>query len=193
MIEVPTLTGKWVALEPMVEAHREPLRRAADDERIWTTTIVRAMGEGFDPWFGAALAERASGRWLPFAVRRLSDSACIGSTSYLDLTPKHRRLEIGGTWYQPDCWGTAVNPECKLLLMTHAFEVLGVQRVAFITDVLNQRSQRAIAKLGATREGILRAHMVSQGGRTRDSVVFSIVASEWPRVREALRCRLPAG
>ena len=193
MIEVPTLTGKWVALEPMIEAHRESLRRAANDERIWTTTIVRAMGEAFDPWFAAALAERAAGRWLPFAVRRLSDSACIGSTSYLDMTLKHRRLEIGGTWYHPDSWGTAVNPECKLLLMTHAFEVLGVQRVAFITDVLNQRSQRAIAKLGATREGILRSHMVSQGGRVRDSVVFSIVASEWPQVREALRCRLLPG
>jgi N-acetyltransferase len=193
LIEVPTLTGKWVALEPMVEAHREPLRRAANDERIWTRTIVRAMGEAFDPWFAAALAERAAGRWLPFAVRRLCDSACIGSTSYLDPTPKHRRLEIGGTWYQPDCWGTAVNPECKLLLMTHAFEVLGVQRVAFITDVLNERSQGAIAKLGATREGILRSHMVSQGGRMRDSVVFSIVASEWPKVREALRCRLHPG
>jgi RimJ/RimL family protein N-acetyltransferase len=176
----------------MVEAHREPLRRAADDERIWTTT-VRATGEGFDPWFATALAERTAGRSLPFAVRRLSDSACIGSTSYLDMTPKHRRLEIGGTWYHPESWGTAVNPECKHLLMTHAFEVLGVQRVAFVTDVLNQRSQRAIAKLGATREGILRSHMVSQGGRMRDSVVFSIVASEWPQVREALRCRLVPG
>jgi RimJ/RimL family protein N-acetyltransferase len=189
-MQVPTLTGRWVALEPLAEAHREPLRRAASDERIWTAIAFRAAGEGFDPWFATALAEREAGRWFPFAVRRLADGACVGSTSYLDIAPKHRRIEIGATWYQPDCWGTRVNPECKLLLLTHAFEVLGVQRVAFITDVLNERSQAAIAKLGATREGVLRSHMLVQGGRTRDSVVYSIVAGEWPRVREALRKRI---
>jgi N-acetyltransferase len=188
-MQVPTLSGRWVALEPLAEAHREPLRRAADDERIWTTTIIRAVGDAFDDWFASALAEREACRWFPFAVRRLADATYVGSTSYLDITLKHRRLEIGATWYHPDSWGTMVNPECKLLLLTHAFEVLGIQRVAFVTDVLNQRSQAAIVKLGATREGILRSHMVSQGGRMRDSVVFSIVASEWPQIRQALHVR----
>jgi RimJ/RimL family protein N-acetyltransferase len=189
-LEAQTLTGRWVALEPLIEAHREPLRDAANDERIWATTIVRAVGEGFDPWFDTALAERAAGHRLPFAVCRLSESQYVGCTCYLDITPKHRRLEIGGTWYHPDSWATMVNPECKLLLMTHAFEVLGVQRVAFVTDVLNERSQAAISKLGATREGVLRSHMVAQGGRMRDSVVFSIVAAEWPHVKEELERRL---
>ena len=190
MMQVPTLEGRWVALEPVAEAHREPLRLAADDERIWTTTIVRAAGEAFDAWFDALLAERAAGRWYPFAVRRTADRCIVGSTSYLDILQKHRRLEIGATWYRPDTWGSMVNPECKLLLLTHAFEVLDVQRVAFITDVRNVHSQAAIAKLGATREGVLRSHMVSQGGRMRDSVVFSIVAGEWPAIRKTLQARI---
>lgn len=189
-MDVPALNGRWVTLEPLSEAHREPLRRAADDERIWATTIVRADGGTFDTWFAAALTERDSGRRFPFAVRRLTDGACVGSTSYLDIAPWHRRIEIGATWYHPDTWGTVVNPQCKLLLLTHAFEVLAVERVAFVTDVLNQRSQAAIAKLGATREGVLRSHMVSQGGRMRDSVVFSIIAAEWPKVRQGLHQRL---
>jgi RimJ/RimL family protein N-acetyltransferase len=189
-MNVPILKGSGVALEPLTEAHRAPLRSAADDERIWVSTTVRADGDGFDGWFAEALSERERGRRFPFAVRRLADMKYVGSTSYLDITPKHRRLEIGATWYHPDSWGTVVNPECKLLLLTHAFEALEVQRVAFITDVLNRHSQAAIAKLGATREGVLRSHMVSQGDRIRDSVVFSIVAGEWPRIRQALRARI---
>ena len=116
-MEGPTLSGRWVALEPLSEADRNPLRRAANDERIGP----------------------------PRSCAR-TDKACVGSTSYLDIAPAHRRIEIGATWYHPDCWGTMVNPECKLLLLTHAFEVLGVQRVTFITDVNNARSQAAIAK-----------------------------------------------
>jgi len=190
MMQVPTLRGRWVALEPIAEAHREPLRLAADDERIWATTIVRAAGEAFDAWFDALLAERATARWYPFAVRTMADGSIVGSTSYLDISPKHRRLEIGATWYRPDTWGSMANPECKLLLLTHAFEVLDVQRVAFITDVRNLHSQAAIAKLGATREGVLRSHMVSQGGRMRDSVVFSIIADEWSAIRKMLQARI---
>jgi N-acetyltransferase len=191
-MQVPILKGRWVTLEPLAEVHREPLRTAANDHRIWVSTIVRADGDAFDGWFADALAEREAGRRFPFAVRHLVDMTCVGSTSYLDIAPKHRRLEIGATWYRPDTWGTMVNPESKLLLLTHAFEVLGIQRVAFITDVLNEHSQAAIAKLGASREGVLRSHMVSQGGRMRDSVVFSIVASEWPRIRQALQARIAA-
>ncbi|HEX5632975.1 MAG TPA: GNAT family protein, partial [Gemmatimonadales bacterium] len=118
--------------------------------------------------------------------------AVVGSTSYLDVVPRHRRVEIGSTWYRPDQWGTAVNPECKLMLLGHAFEVLGVNRVALVTDALNHRSQAAIAKLGAVREGVLRAHMVAQEGRVRDTVVFSIVRAEWPAVRDGLLARLAA-
>jgi N-acetyltransferase len=189
-LEVPALTGRLVRLEPLAEVHREPLRIAADDERIWRHTITVACGPGFDEWFNEALAGLAAGRRGPFAVRRLADETLIGSTSYLDVALKHKRLEIGSTWYRPECWGTALNPECKLLLLGHAFDVLGVNRVALITDRENERSRAAIAKLGAVQEGVLRSHMVVQTGRVRDTVVFSITATEWPAVRERLRGRL---
>jgi RimJ/RimL family protein N-acetyltransferase len=187
---VPVLTGRWVQLEPLAAPHREGLRAAADDERIWQHTVVVARGPGFDAWFEDALAERDAGRRIPLAVRRRADGALVGSTSYLDPSARHKRVEIGSTWYHPDVWATAVNPECKLLLLTHAFEVLGVNRVAFVTDVRNERSQAAIAKLGAVREGICRSHMVTQVGRVRDSVLFSIIAPDWPQVRERLAARV---
>jgi RimJ/RimL family protein N-acetyltransferase len=120
----------------------------------------------------------------------VADGHLVGSTSLLDINLRHKRIEIGSTWYHPSVWGTPVNPECKLLLLAHAFEVLGVNRVALVTDVRNARSQAAIAKLGAVREGICRWHMVSQGGRVRDSVQFSIIAPEWPAVRSGLLARL---
>jgi RimJ/RimL family protein N-acetyltransferase len=189
-IFVPPLTGRHVRLEALAEAHREPLRTAADDECIWRHTLTIARGSGFDAWFDEALALFADGARVPFVVRRLADDSVIGSTSYLDVVLKHRRIEIGSTWYRPDCWGTVINPECKLLLLAYAFDVLGVNRVALITDRLNERSQAAIAKLGAVREGALRAHMVVEGGRVRDSVMFSITVAEWPAVRERLTARL---
>lgn len=187
-----TLTGQWVRLERLVEAHREPLRSAADDEDIWRVTTMVARGPEFDRFFDEALNLHAAGNRIPFAVRRLADDMLVGSTSYLDVMPKQKRVEIGWTWYRPDVWATVVNPECKLLLLTNAFEVLGVNRVSLVTDRLNERSQAAIAKLGAVREGILRSHMVVQGGRIRDSVVFSIIAAEWPAVKERLTARVGA-
>jgi RimJ/RimL family protein N-acetyltransferase len=187
------LTGPHVRLEPLTGAHREPLRAAADDDRIWRHTITVARGPGFDDWFADALAGQEAGSRIPFAVRWTADGSLIGSTSYLDVAFKHKRLEIGSTWYRPEFWGTVVNPECKLLLLAHAFDVLDVNRVAFITDRQNERSQAAIAKLGAVREGVLRRHMVVQGGRIRDTVVYSITAGEWPNVREQLEQRLASG
>jgi len=189
-LDVPVLTGRWVQLEPLTNEHRDSLRLAADDERIWAHTLTAANGPLFDAWFDDALAERDAGRRAPFTVRRLSDSRILGSSSYLDIQLRHKRIEIGSTWYLPEVWATVVNPECKLLLLRHAFEVLGVNRVALVTDAVNHRSQSAIARLGAVREGVLRAHMVSQGGRVRDTVVFGIVAAEWPRVRDGLLQRL---
>jgi RimJ/RimL family protein N-acetyltransferase len=191
-LEVATLTGRHVRLEPLDESHRELLRAAADDERIWRHMLTVGRGHGFDTWFAEAFARKAAGIRVPFAVRRLADGAIVGSTSYLDPVPPHRRIEIGSTWYRPDCWGTAINPECKLLLLAHAFDVLGINRVQFITDRLNERSQAAIARLGAVREGVLRSHMVVEGGRVRDSVMFSITSNEWPGVRELLTIRLAA-
>ena len=184
------LEGRHVRLESLDEQHRDGLRAAADDERIWAHTLVDARGPGFERWFDDARARLAAAQQLPFAVRRLADQALVGSTSYLDPVPQHRRVEIGSTWYVPAVWGTVINPECKLLLLAHAFETLGMNRVQLCTDLRNTRSQAAIAKLGAVREGVLRHHMITQGGRIRDTVMFSIVAGEWPRVKEALSARV---
>ncbi len=184
------LEGRWVRLEPLDEGHREPLCAAADDERIWRHALTDARGRGFDAWFADALARRDAGRRVPFAVRLRDGGRLVGSTSLLDYDPRHHTVEIGSTWYAPDVWGTRVNPECKLLLLQHAFEALGVNRVSLVTDVLNERSQAAIAKLGAVREGVLRSHMVRKGGRVRDSVLFSIIAPEWPTVKAGLLARL---
>jgi RimJ/RimL family protein N-acetyltransferase len=189
-ITVPVLTGRWVQLELLTALHREELRVAADDERIWEHTLVLARGPEFDAWFDSAMANANAGLQVPFTVRRLGDGKLVGSTSFLDPNLRHKRIEIGSTWYNPEVWATAINPESKLLLLTHAFEVLEVNRVAFVTDVRNEHSQAAIAKLGAVREGICRAHMVTQGGRIRDSVLFSIIAPEWPQVKERLEARV---
>jgi RimJ/RimL family protein N-acetyltransferase len=189
-MDVAVLTGRWVQLEPLGEQHRAALRAAADDERIWVHTLVVARGPEFDGWFDDALEKQSRGRQLPFAVRRRADQAVVGSTSYLDPEPRHRRVEIGSTWYTPDVWATKVNPECKLLLLMHAFEVLGMNRVSLCTDVRNTRSQAAIEKLGAVKEGILRSHMITQGGRVRDSVLYSIVIDEWLDVKARLSARL---
>ena len=189
-MNVPTLTGRVVRLEALHERHRELLRPMAQDARIWTATLTHAMGPEFDVWFDSTLAEKAAGTRVPFAVVRLTDDAVIGSSSYLDIALAHKRVEIGATWYHPSVWATAVNPDAKLLLLSHAFDVLGCNRVSLVTDALNHRSQAAIAKLGAQREGVLRSHMVVHDGRIRDTVVFSIVRSEWPGVRDRLLARV---
>lgn len=187
---MPILTGRWVRLEPLEEAHRAGLRAAAGDPRIWVNMLLDGSGPEFNRWFDESLANRTAGKQIPFAVRRLSDQELIGSTSYLDPVPRHRRVEIGSTWYVATEWGTQVNPECKLLLLAHAFEVLRMNRVSFHTDLRNLHSQAAIAKLGATREGVLRAHMITRGERIRDTVSFSITANDWRAVKERLDGRL---
>jgi RimJ/RimL family protein N-acetyltransferase len=191
-IVVPVLAGRWVRLEALAEEHREGLRAAADDDRVWEHMTVLARGPEFDRWFDTALADRAAGRRVPFAVRLLTTGELVGGTGYIDPVPAHKRVEIGWTWYRPDQWATAVNPECKLVLLSHAFDALGWNRVSFVTDRRNNRSQAAIAKLGAVREGVMRAHMITRGGRLRDSVLFAITAAEWPRVKERLTARLAA-
>jgi len=189
-ITARALGGRWVRLEPLAEEHREGLQAAADDDRVWEHMTLLARGPGFEQWFASAISQRVAGKRVPLAVRRLADGQLVGSTSYLDPVPEHRRVEIGATWYRPDVWSTAVNPECKLLLLAHAFDTLGLNRVSFVTDVRNTRSQAAIAKLGAVREGVLRSHMLTRDGRIRDSVLFGITAADWPGVKERLVARL---
>ncbi|MBX9622518.1 MAG: GNAT family N-acetyltransferase [Gemmataceae bacterium] len=186
----PVLDGRWVRLEPVAEAHRDGLRAAADDPRIFAVTTADAAGPAFDPWFAELLALQAAGTRLTYAVRLAATGEVVGSTSLFDYEPRHKRAEIGWTWYRPDHQGTAVNPECKLLLFAHGFDTMGLNRVQLKTDLINTRSQAAIAKLGAVREGVLRAHMVVKEGRVRDTVMYSVTRAEWPAVRDRLTARL---
>jgi RimJ/RimL family protein N-acetyltransferase len=187
-ITAPVLTGEWVRLEPLAEEHREGLRAAADDDRVWEFMYLSGRGPDFDRPFDDAIAQRAEGKRLPYAVRLLATGELVGATSYIDPSAAHKRVEIGWTWYRPDMWAGPVNPECKLLLLAHAFDALGLNRVQLVTDRLNARSQAAIA----TREGVLRAHAITRGGRVRDTVVFAVVAAEWPEVKARLLNRLAA-
>lgn len=182
------LAGRFVALEPLEERHHAELIRAAEDKTIWTYFPID-IDKGFAarlPWF---VQEMAKGTQMTFAVRRLSDGAVVGSTSYLAITPYDAKLEIGATWYIAGAQATAVNPEAKYLLLENAFAA-GYNRVEFKTDAKNARSRAALKKLGATEEGILRGHMWMPQGYFRDSVYFSILTSEWPHVRTALERRL---
>jgi len=184
----PTLLAARVRLEPLIEAHRQDLGRAAAPAQIWAHMPSDASGDGFDPWFDSALKVANAGREAVWAVR--ADGELVGSTRYLAIEAAHKRLEIGHTWYAPQVWGTRVNPACKFALLRYAFESLGFNRVEFKTDNRNLRSQAAIAKLGAVREGVFRAHMVRADGSLRDSVYFSVVRDDWPTVRERLAARL---
>jgi N-acetyltransferase len=187
--EPVTLTGHYVRLEPLVERHREMLRPAAQNPRIWVLT-TSAFGAAFDPYFDAALKRAEAGIERPFAVRLLVEDRLVGSTRFMNIEAAHKRLEIGATWYDPTVWAGRVNPECKLLLMGHVFETLKWNRVEYKTDARNQRSREAILRLGATQEGIFRKHMVLADGHIRDSVYFSITDSEWPEVKAGLERRL---
>ncbi len=188
-IEPITLEGRFVRLEPLEERHRERIRPAAQHPEIFTVT-TSALGPLYDPYIDNVLKRNASEQELGFAVFHKPYGHYVGMTRYLYIEEKHKRLEIGGTWYEPSVWAGPVNPECKLLLMTHVFEVLKFVRVEFKTDARNARSRAAILKLGATQEGILRKQMIMADGYVRDSVLFSIIDSEWPAVKAGLEARL---
>ena len=191
---VARLTGHVVELSPCVPEHDAgPLFHALNHDAVWRHVPGRPKSP---EQFTANLAKRqAEGRFV-WIVRLLQPyagiaaGAIIGTSSYLEVTPTDARLEIGATLYVPAVWGTKVNPEAKLLLLAHAFEHLGAGRVQLKTDVRNERSQRAIARLGARYEGTLRRFQRRDDGTVRDSVLFSIVADDWPEVRECLIVRL---
>lgn len=187
-IDAVTLAGRHVTLEPLAPDHAGGLRAAvADGElaRLWYTSVPAP--ERVEAWLAAALAMREADGAMPFAVRHVATGEVVGSTRYFHVDAANRRLEIGHTWYARRVQRTAVNTECKLLLLAHAFEQLGCIAVEFRTHHLNHASRAAIARLGARQDGILRHHQVLPDGSLRDTVVFSIVAPEWPAVKRHLR------
>jgi RimJ/RimL family protein N-acetyltransferase len=188
----PTLITGPVRLEPLTEVHREGLAVAADHTEIWAHMPMDGSGAGYPAWFDLSLSLALKGEEAVWAVRTLDDGALVGSTRYLAIERRHRRLEVGHTWYAPSVWASRVNPACKLALLRYAFETLRFNRVELKTDNLNTRSQAAIAKLGAVREGVFRAHMVRRDGSLRDSVYFSVTRDDWPAVRERLAARVAA-
>jgi RimJ/RimL family protein N-acetyltransferase len=189
-----TLQDEHVALEPLSLDHVEALERAAADGELWKLwfTSVPAPG-GTRAYVEAALEMQAQGNALPFAVRDQSEGAVVGSTRFFDFEPNLPRVEIGYTWYAQSRQRSHVNTACKRLLLTHAFEVLKCVAVQFSTDRYNQASQRAIERLGAQRDGILRSHRLRVDGSVRDSVVYSIIDAEWPDVKRLLDFKLARG
>ena len=187
-----TLTGRGVRLEPLSEAHVPDLTVAGADEGIWRYMVYGAMGgeEQMRAWVQEILDRQARGTDLPFAVVHLETGRAVGSTRYMDIQPGNRGLEIGGTWYGAAFQRTAVNTECKYLLLRHAFETRGTLRVQLKTDLRNTRSQKAIERIGAVREGVLRNHMLLPDGYVRSSVYYSILDSEWPAVKAQLEEKL---
>lgn len=188
-----TLQGALVALETLQPGHREPLRAAAkDDDAIWTYFPLNFNGAGeyFDEWFDYTTSQLERGLHHPFAVRRLSDGRIVGTTRYYDLVSDHKRLAIGSTWYSKDVRGTILHSEVRLLTLAYAFERLDVNRVELITDPRNLNSRAAMRILGARQEGIMRSHLIYRDGRIRDSILFSIIRSDWPEVKERLQARL---
>lgn len=190
-LDMVILDGRFVRLEPLEERHREPVRPVAQHPEIFATT-TSALGALYDPYIDNALKRSATGHDMAFVVWHKAQQRYVGMTRYLNIEVPHRKLEIGSTWYEPSVWAGAVNPECKLLLMQHAFEALKFLRVEYKTDVLNARSRAAILKLGAKQEGMLRKHMIMAGGRQRDSVIFSVIDEDWPAVKAGLERRLAA-
>lgn len=189
-IEPMVLENRFVRLEPMTDAHREDLRAACDaDPATWTDLYPYSLaGEQFDAnwprFYGKPAADR-----MNFAV--VVGGRCRGVSSFLTIDPANASLEVGGTYFAPDLRGGAVNPSAKRLMMGHAFES-GARRVQYKVDAINARSRAAVLKLGAVQEGILRQDRVTWTGRVRDTVVFSVLADEWPAVRERLDARLAA-
>ena len=186
------LMGRVVRLEPLSEAHVPDLTIAGADESIWRYMVYGGVGgkAQMREWVREILSRQARGTDLPFAVIHLGSGRAIGSTRYLDIQPQHRGLEIGGTWYGVAYQRSAVNTECKYLLLRHAFEVLGCLRVQLKTDLRNERSQRAIERIGAVREGVLRNHMLLPDGHVRSSVYYSLLNLEWPAVKATLEEKL---
>ena len=186
------LRGELVELERLTVEHAAPLWDAAQDGDVWTWLPVDGgrSRAAFDRWLDWMLSNAETAPAVPFVVFERGGERVLGTTSYYVIAPEHLRVEIGMTWYAQSAWGTGANVEGKLLMLTRAFDELGYRRVEFKTDASNVRSRAALAALPAQFEGVLRKHMVVQGGRRRDSAYYSVIDDEWPSVRANLEQRL---
>jgi RimJ/RimL family protein N-acetyltransferase len=181
-------TGNYVRLEPMSEAHIPALAEIGIGQSFWDFMLYGNINtvEDMQNWVKDILSRADKGTDLPFVAVHLASGRVAGATRYLNIMPKDRGLEIGGTWYGTEFQRTAVNTECKYLLMRHAFETLKCIRLQLKTDLRNERSQKAIERIGAVKEGILRNHMILPDGRYRHSVFYSVLDTEWPDVKKQL-------
>lgn len=186
-----TLEGWGVRLEPLTREHHDSLVAAASDGELWNLFYTSVPEpDQVHAYISGALAGQAAGHMLPWAIRELASGAVVGSTRYHDIAPAVDRVEIGYTWVARRWQRSRVNKACKLLLLAHAFHTLGCAVVGWRTDGLNFQSQRAIEALGAHRDGTLRHHQPRRDGSVRDTVMYSLLASEWPAARKLLELRL---
>jgi len=186
-----TLDGHGVRLEPMSPAHAGALAAAVADGRLWELWYTAVPHpSAVSDYISAALDGLRDGHMLPWVVRDVASGSVVGSTRYHDIVAAIDRVEIGYTWYCASWQRTHVNSACKLLLMTHAFETIGCQVVSLRTDRFNFRSQQAIERLGARKDGVIRHHSMRKDGSARDTVMYSVLAYEWPEVRRSLQLRL---
>ena len=186
-----TLTSQSIRLAPLHIDHVPGLTRAGLYPELWRLQPAPIATEAdMRRYVQAALDDQQRGSGLPFVIVDIATSDVIGSTRYMDIAPMHFRLEVGATWLTPARQRSRANTEAKLLLLTHAFESLGIKRVMFKTEVLNEQSRRALTRIGAVEEGTFRQHLYTTSGRARDMVYFSILESEWPSVKAGLVARL---
>ncbi len=182
-----TLTGKIAKLVPLQKEHRDGLLAAASDGKLWELWYTSVPSEEtIDQYIETALTEQLHGRSLPFTIIDISTNKIIGCTRYCNAVPNNRRLEIGYTWYAKSCHKTGINTECKYLLLQHAFEQLNCIAVEFKTHSHNKESKRAISRLGAKLDGIVRNHSIDKNGMIRDTCLYSIIQSEWAVVKFSL-------
>jgi RimJ/RimL family protein N-acetyltransferase len=190
-VEPVVLEGRHVRLEPLAESHVEPLAAVSLDPELWRWTVSQLHSvDDLRAYVEEALALQRDGSALPFATIDRASGRVVGSTRFGNIDRTHRRVEIGWTFVARPWQRSAINTEAKYLMLRHAFESLGCRRVELKTDALNARSRAAILRIGAVEEGTLRKHMVTAGGRARDTVYFSVVDDEWPAVRARLEAML---
>ena len=186
------LDGNFVKLEPLRKRHMSGLTLATGKLDFgWMLSPLRSRKDVEKRIERTKEMEKRNEEYI-FAVRLKRDKRIVGSTAYFGVVPAHKRAEIGYTWYEQDLWGTVVNPECKFLLLQHAFEDWNANRIQLSTDINNIHSQRAILKLGATFEGKLRNNLIRLDGSIRDTLLYSITSADWPRIKSALQARIEA-